>query len=184
VRDLAVFVLAGGLLFLLSLFVYRRGFAALRAADRRFVTASALCLVGTFGFLLLLVAAAVIVGSSDQLLGCADGRPTEALACLRSGQPLGVWTAIAGLALGWVGGVGLVVGLALAGRRFHRASVGAASVLYAVLLLVIAGPVLAALKVVPAVDLVLLAVPVLALVAPALVLGGMRSAAAAVPGRA
>src|SRR5208282_5319783 len=88
----ALLILAGALLFLVSLFFYRRGFALLRKVDPRFTVASILCLIGTLGFILVLIAAVVIVGSASSLLSCISGQPTHALTCLRSGQPLGAYT--------------------------------------------------------------------------------------------
>ncbi|MGC2289587.1 MAG: hypothetical protein WA688_07000, partial [Thermoplasmata archaeon] len=65
VDTIGFFVLAGAVLLLVSLFLYRRGFAVLRKIDGRFAVASVLCIVGSIGFLLLLVSAAVLVGSSS-----------------------------------------------------------------------------------------------------------------------
>jgi hypothetical protein len=174
VQTLSVLVLAGAILFLLSLFVYRRGFSVLRRVDPRFAVASILCLIGTLGFLLVVVAAAVLLDSSSSLLQCIHGQPSHALTCLRSGEPLGAYTGVAGFWLGWLGGVGLVVGMSSAGRRFARGVLYGSSIFYALLLLVLVGPFLALVYSVPDQQYLLLAVPVLALLAPALVLVGMR----------
>ncbi|HYK94201.1 MAG TPA: hypothetical protein VEY07_09230 [Thermoplasmata archaeon] len=172
VRTLSLLLLAGSVLLLLSLFLYRRSFAHLRKVDRRFAVASALCLVGTLGFLLLLVAALLLLGSSDSLIGCVQGRPTQTLRCLQSGQPLGAYTAIAGFLLGWLGGLGIVIGLFVAGSRYRRGALTGAAVLYGLLLLVIVGPFVGALYTIPGAAYLLLAVPLLLILAPGLAYAG------------
>jgi hypothetical protein len=167
-------VLAGSVILLVSLFLYRRGFAVLRKVDLRFGVASALCIVGSVGFLLLLVSAAFLVGSSSALVHCLHQSPTAALTCIRSGQPLGADTGLAGFWLGWLGGVGIVVGLAVAGRRFEKTVVSGGAALYAILLLILIGPFLALITSLPGIDELLLAVPVFIVLAPGLVLGGAR----------
>jgi hypothetical protein len=174
VRDISLLVLVGAILFLLSLFVYRRGFAVLRAVDRRFTIASVLCLIGSLGFLLILVAVVVILGSTNSLVTCIHGQPSHALTCLRSGEPLGASTGLAGFWLGWLGGVGLVLGLASAGRRFSRGALYGASALYALLLLALVGPFVGLIYPIPGAEYLLLLAPILALVAPALAYAGTR----------
>ncbi|MCI4372958.1 MAG: hypothetical protein L3K02_04880 [Thermoplasmata archaeon] len=174
VQTITLLVLAGAILFLLSLFLYRRGFAVLRGVDRRFTVASALCLVGSLGFLLILVAVVVILGSTGSLLTCIQGQPSHALSCLRSGQPLGAYTALVGFWLGWLGGVGIVLGLASAGRRFSRGILYGSAALYAILLLALVGPFVGLIYPVPGAQYLLLLAPILALVAPALAYGGAR----------
>jgi hypothetical protein len=165
VRDISLLVLAGAILFLLSLFVYRRGFAVLRKVDRRFTVASILCLIGSLGFLLLLVAVVVILGSTNALVTCIGGHPSHALSCLRSGEPLGAYTGLVGFWLGWIGGVGLVLGLASAGRRFSR------GILYGSALV---GPFVGLIYPVPGAEYLLLLSPLLALLAPGLAYAGTR----------
>ena len=145
-------VLAGAILFLLSLFFYRRGFSLLRKVDSRFTVASVLCLIGTLGFILILVAAVVLVGSASSVLSCLKGQPTHALTCLRSGQPLGAYTALVGFWLGWLGGVGIVLGLSTASSRFKTPTVAVGATLYAVLLLALVGPFVALVVSFPGVE--------------------------------
>ncbi|MGA8604625.1 MAG: hypothetical protein WB788_06140 [Thermoplasmata archaeon] len=161
-----LFILAGALLFIFCFLIYRNGFAHLRKVDRRFTIASVLCLVGSLGFLLILVAAVVIVGSSASLLTCINGQPSHALSCLRSGQPLGAYTGLIGFWLGWLGGVGIVLGLSAGSSRFHNREVGLGAAFYALLLLVLIGPFVALVVTFPGVQYILFAVPVLALLAP------------------
>jgi hypothetical protein len=180
VEVLSLLVLVGAILFLLCLFVYRMGFSALRKVDPRFTVASVLCLIGSLGFLLLVVAAAVLLGSSSSLLTCLHGQPSHALTCLKSGQPLGAYTALAGFWLGWLGGVGIVVGLSSAGSRFQRGALYWGAALYAILLLVLIGPFLNQIYPVPGAEYLLILAPVLAILAPALVLSGSRAPPSAV----
>jgi hypothetical protein len=174
VEVTTILVIAGAILLLISLFVYRRSFAALRKVDRRFVAASVLCILGSLGFLLLLVAAAVVADNTGSLLTCVHGQPSHALRCLESGQPFGAYTGLIGFALGWLGGVGIMLGLLLAGRRFHSGALGGSGAVYGLLLVVLILPLAALFVTIPAAsDLVLLA-PVLAAVAPSLALAGSR----------
>jgi len=170
----ALCILAGAILFLLSLFVYRRAFAELRKVDSRFVVASVLCIIGTIGFLLILIAAVVIVGSANSLLSCVNGHPTHALTCLRSGEPLGAYTGLVGFWLGWLGGVGLVLGLSAGSSRFHARPIGVGAALYGVLLLALVGPFVALVFAFPGSEYLLVVAPFLSLLAPAFVYRGSR----------
>jgi len=174
VTATVILILAGAILFLFSLFLYRRGFAALRKVDRRFTAASVLCLVGSLGFLLVLVAAVVILGSENSLLSCIHGHPTHALTCLRSGDPLGAYTGLAGFWLGWLGGVGIVLGLWAGSSRVQSRSIGVGSVLYALLLLALVGPFVSLVVAFPGVEYLLLLVPILSVLAPFFVFHGSR----------
>lgn len=167
-------LLAGALLFVLSFIFYRNAFAHLRKVDRRFVVASVLCLIGTIGFLLVLVAAIVIVGSSSSLLSCINGQPSHALSCLRSGEPLGAYTGLAGFWLGWLGGVGIVLGLSAGSSRFRTREIGLGAALYAFLLLALLGPFLSLVVSYPGAAVILLVAPVLSVLAPFLVFRGSR----------
>lgn len=176
------FVLAGAVLLLVSLFLYRRGFAALRkivSTERSwFVEASILCIVGSLGFLLILISAALLVGSGSSLISCLHQSPSHALSCIRSGQPLGADTALVGFWLGWLGGLGIVLGLATAGSRYHNGAISGGAALYAILLLVLIGPFLNLLVAIPGIDYLLLVTPVFLVLGPGLVLGGVRRALA------
>jgi hypothetical protein len=180
VQTLSILVLVGAILFLLSLFAYRLAFAVLRKVDPRFTVASILCLIGSLGFLLLVVAAAVLLGSTSSLVQCIHGAPSHALTCLKSSQPIGAYTALVGFWLGWLGGIGIVIGLSSAGHRFARGTLYGGAALYALLLLVLIGPFLSLVYPVPGGEYLLLVAPVLALLAPALVLAGSRAAPATV----
>ncbi|MCI4323275.1 MAG: hypothetical protein L3K03_04550 [Thermoplasmata archaeon] len=171
-----ILVLAGALLFVLSLALYRWGFSALRKVDRTFTTASILCLVGSLGFLLILLAATLLVGSSNALVACAQV-PQQGLKCLDNVSPLGAYSATIGFWMAWIGGVGLVLGLGHTGGRYHRAPIYGGSFLYGLLLLVVVGPFLGLVYAVPHVEYLLLAIPLLALLAPGFTLWGALPAA-------
>ena len=183
VQITSLLVLVGAILLLLSLFFYRRSFSALRKVDRRFIAASVLCIIGALGFLLLLVAAAVVVGNANSLLACAHGQPSHALSCLKSGQPLGAITGTVGFLLGWLGGIGIVLGLFLAGNRFHVGALGGAAVVYLVLLLILLVPFLALVVALPNLGALVLLAPILAILAPALALVGANRSRAALTTR-
>jgi hypothetical protein len=179
-QDLSILVLAGAILFLLSLLLFRRAFSVLRTVDPRFGVASTLCLVGSVGFLLIVVLAAYVLGSTDSLSSCLNGSPSHALTCLRSDQPVGAYSGLLGFWLGWVGGVGIVLGLFSAARRFERGALSGGAALYLLLLLVLVGPFLEVLVTVPGAQYLLLVAPVFAVLAPGLVLAGARRPVAAV----
>jgi hypothetical protein len=172
VEVTSILVLVGAILLLLSLFFYRRSFSALRKVDRRFVAASVLCIIGSLGFLLLLVTAAIVVGNSSSLLACVHGQPSHALTCLKSGQPFGAVTGTIGFVLGWLGGLGIVLGLFLAGNRFQAGALTGSAVVYTLLLLILIAPFLGLLVTIPDLSLLLLVAPLFAIIAPALALGG------------
>ncbi len=175
VELLSGLLAVGALLLLLSLFEFRRAFAALRGRDSRFWVASALCLIGTLGFLLLLIAAVAVSGSSSSVAQCVQGSPTHALSCLRagtSGELLAADLVLVGFGLSWLGGLGIVLGLALEGRRIRSAPLSAGAAAYALALLLLVGPFAALFLAFPGASTMLLALPVLAVAAPALVLLG------------
>ncbi len=168
----AILVLTGAILLLLSLFLYRQSFSLLRKIDPRFYVASILCIIGSIGFLLILVAAAVVVGDTSGLISCVSGHPSHALTCLESGQPFGAVTAILGFLLAWIGGIGIMVGLLLAGNRFQSGALGGAGLCYAILLLLLLIPLASLFVTVPYDAYLLLLSPVLAVIGPFLALWG------------
>jgi MFS family permease len=172
VEVTSILLIAGAILLLISLFVYRRSFAALRKVDRRFVLASVLCILGSLGFLLLLVALAVVANNTGSLLTCVHGQPSHALKCLESGQPLGAYTGLVGFFLGWLGGLGIVLGLVLAGSRFHTGVLTAGGAMYALLLIVLILPFVTLFVSVPGGGYLVLLAPVFAVIGPALALAG------------
>lgn len=172
VETTTFLVLVGAILFILSLLLYRLGFSALRRVDRRFVAASTLCLIGSVGFLLIIVTAVILLGSTGSLLACVHGQPSHAITCLRSLSPLGAYTVLLGFWLSWLGGLGIVLGLGASGARYHRGSFYGGSALYTLLLLVLVGPYVDLLLRFPGAQYLLFSAPLLAILAPGLVLGG------------
>jgi hypothetical protein len=176
VQVSSILVLAGAVLLLLSLFFYRRSFAALQKVDRRFLAATALCLVGSLGFLLIFITVAVVVGNSSSLLACVHGQPSHALSCLESGQPLGAVTGLVGFFLGWIGGVGVMLGLLLVGGRFRAGALMGSGVVYGLLLVILILPFAGLLVMIPHVSYLVILAPIFAIVGPGLALQGSISA--------
>lgn len=169
-------LIAGALLFLLSLMMYRSGFSALRKADPRFNVAIALCWVGSIGFLLVILVASYFLGSLGSITACIHGQPTSALSCLNSQSPLGAATAVIGFWLGWVGSLGVVLGLLLGGGRISSGLLILGGVLYVLLLVVLVLPFAGLLTRVPGLEYILVLAPLFAILAPLFVLGGAHRA--------
>jgi hypothetical protein len=172
----SAFVIAGALLFALSLIVYRFGFTSLRKEDSWFYAASALCIVGSVGLVLIVIAAGWALESSPTLAQCIRGTPSLTLTCLQGVQPLTAYSVVLGFWLAWFGGLGIVVGLGMGARRYRAAHVGAGTVAYAILLLVLIDPFVAVLFPLAGWQYPLLTLPILALVAPLLVYFGCSRA--------
>jgi hypothetical protein len=179
-RALAVMLLAGAILFVLSLLYYRRAFAVLRKVDPRFSTASALSVVGSMGFLILLLVVGALLGSSSALVDCARAPSAAVLSCVRSASPLGMYAGFLGFWLGWVGGLGVVLGLGHAGGRYRQAGFRGGAVLYAILLLALIAPFASLFLPVPGEAYLLFAIPALTILAPMVVIGSRPPAP---PGR-
>jgi hypothetical protein len=168
------FLIAGALLFLLSLMMYRWGFSALRKEDSRFGVAIALCWVGSIGFILVIVVASYFLGSLGSITACIHGQPTQALSCLNSQSPLGAATVVIGFWLGWIGSVGVVVGLFIGGGRIPSALLIAGGVLYLLLLVVLVLPFASMLTHVPGMQYAIILAPLFGIIAPLFVLGGAQ----------
>jgi hypothetical protein len=162
----AVVALLGAVLFAISLTVYRWGFSVLSRFDHRFWTASALCWCGTIGILLLVLAVVIALASSDTIASCVQGAPSHALTCVRSAAPLASWSGLVGFWLAWLGGLGIVVGIGLTGDRYREGWLFGGAALYALLLLGLIAPGLALLFPINPPTVILLAAPILALLAP------------------
>ncbi len=169
----SVLVLVGAALFILALFLYRRAFSALRKVDSEFALASFLCLLGSVGLVLILVAAAVVTGTASSLVTCIKGQPSHALSCLESSQPFGAYTAVIGFVLAWLGGLGVVFGLWIAGSRFRSPAITLGSMVYLFFLFVLLLPLVEFAFPFPGSQYLLVIVPVLSVAAPLLVLVGI-----------
>jgi hypothetical protein len=176
VEYTTAFVLLGALLFAASLFVYRFGFTALRKQDHWFYVASVLCIVGSVGLLLIAISTADALYSTPSLVQCIRGAPSTALTCLQSVQPLTAYSVVIGFWLAWFGGLGIVVGIVLGGRRYRDGWLVGGGAAYTLLLLVLIDPFVAMLFPIGGWQYPLFTLPVLALTAPALVYTGSRDA--------
>jgi hypothetical protein len=174
-QTIALLALVGALLLAVSLVLYRTAFRILAKADRRFSIASTLCLLGTLGLLLFVVAAVALAGSAGPLVACFHGAPSHAFACLRTGPSeefFGAYAGLAGLAFAWLGGLGIALGLGWEGRRIRSGRLVAAAVAYGLVLLALLGPLLEFLVPFQGGEYLLPAAPVLLILAPALALRG------------
>jgi hypothetical protein len=167
-----ILVLAGAILLAVSLIYYRFGFGALREFDRWFVGASVLCNIGSIGLLLIIVPTALALYSTPSMVQCIRDAPTHTLSCLGAIQPLFAYAVTVGFWLAWLGGLGIVVGLELGGRRYREARLFGGGATYALLLLVLIDPFVALLFPFGGWQYPLLTVPILALLAPLLVYAG------------
>jgi len=167
-----IFVLAGAILLAISLLYYRLGFGALRGFDRWFFSASILCNIGSIGLLLIIIPIALALYSTPSMVQCIRGAPSHSLSCLGTIQPLFAYAVIVGFWLAWLGGLGIVVGLELGGRRYREARLFGGGATYALLLLVLIAPFVALLFPIGGWQYPLLTVPLLALLAPAFVYAG------------
>lgn len=172
----ALLVLAGALFLAISLIYYRFGFGALRPFDRRFLGASVLCNIGSIGLVLIIVPVALALYSTPSMVACIRGTPSLALVCLGTIQPLFAYALAVGFWLAWLGGLGIVLGLELGARRYRERSLLGGGVAYALLLLVLIDPFVALLFPIGGWQYPLLTLPILAVIAPALVyLGSSRA---------
>lgn len=170
----SVLVVAGVVLLLVALFLYRRAFVHLKHVDRRLRPVSVLCLVGSAGAIALVVAGAVVAGGSSAVTGCLSGHPTHALGCLRSQDAAVGYLSVAGFWLLWVGAAAVATGLVLSGRHFRRSALTVGGALYGALAAVVIVPFVALLVPLPGVADVLIVAPFAALIAPGLVYSGAR----------
>jgi NADH:ubiquinone oxidoreductase subunit 6 (subunit J) len=182
----SVLILVGAILLAVSFLIYRFGFGALRKFDRWFLVASILCTIGTVGLLLVLLSVTLALIYTPSLVACIQGAPSHTLTCLKTIEPLTAYSVVVGFWLAWLGGLGIVVGLVLGGRRHQEMELVAGGAVYALLLLVLIDPFVALLFPIGGWQYPLLTVPILAVLAPALVLAGshhrLGHGASAVPG--
>jgi hypothetical protein len=169
IQVTAILALAGAILFAISLTLYRWGFWSLQSVDRRFWAASALCLLGTVGVILIVLPMALAFTASDAMASCIQNAPTKALACLNAAAPLDSVVALAGFWLIWLGGLGIVVGIGLISVRYRESYLGVGAGLYALLLLGILTPVLGLVFPLEGLVYSIFALPVLVLLAPVLI---------------
>jgi len=172
IQAAGLLTVVGSLLFAVSLIAFRYGFAAFRTFERWFWSASILCLVGTVGWILLILPAGVALVASDSLFNCVQAAPTQVLTCLQSVTPFAGDVAILAFWLVWLGQLGIVVGLAFTGRRFREGALHVGTALYALLLLVFIAPFLGLVFASSALPSAAVGAVVLGLLAPSLVAYG------------
>jgi hypothetical protein len=170
-------VIVGAVLYVVSLMMYRWSFSTLRKYNPQFWSATILCLIGSIGFLLIIVSVAVVAGNTSSLLTCVHGQPSHAISCLESGEPFGAYTVLVGFACAWIGGIGVVVGLSLAGELFRRMTIRLGAAIYLLFLLAALIPLVDEVIAVPSVQYLVVILPLLAIAAPVFVLLGARPAA-------
>jgi len=126
-------VVAGAVLLLIALLLYRRAFVHLKHVDPRLKPVALLCLVGSAGAIVLVVVGAIVASGPAGLAGCLGGHPTHLLGCLRSKDPTAGYLSVVGFWLLWAGAAGLAAGLIVSGRHFGRPAMTAGGIVYAVL---------------------------------------------------
>jgi|HubBroStandDraft_1064217.scaffolds.fasta_scaffold313409_1 hypothetical protein len=174
VEATAILALAGALLFALSLWVYRLGFSMLQRSDKRFYVASVLAWIGTVGVLLVVVAIGIAFLSSGTMSGCIQAAPANSLACLHAAAPLASYSGVLGFWLVWLGGLGVVFGIGLAGTRYHQLWFYGGAGVYSLLLLGLIAPALSLVFPIDPPAFLLLATPLLAAFGPAAIFHGAR----------
>lgn len=168
-------VAAGGAAFVAALFLYRRAFSRLKHVDPRLRAASLLCLVGSLGAVVLVVAGAVLARGSAPVAACLGGKASHALSCLRSADPTAADLAVAGFWLAWLGALGLSLGLVLSGRHFRARSVVAGGGCFGLLAADLLLPFAASLVSLPGAGVALALAPFAAVAGAVLVLVGSRA---------
>ncbi len=159
----------GAALILVSFVCYRWSFSLFRRVAPRYWGPSGLCLVGSSGLVLVLVATVLATGAAAAVAGCVQGSWTNAFSCLERASPLGAYAGLLGLWLGWIGGIGLTIGLAMRASDTRSPLLGAATLLYAVLLVLLVIPLLGFGIALPDASTLLLLAPAFATIAPILV---------------
>jgi len=129
----SLLVVAGAVLLLFALLLYRRAFVHLKHVDPRLRPVALLCLIGSAGAIVLVAVGAVVASGPSGLTGCLGGHPTHLLGCLRSRDPTAGYLSIAGFWLLWAGAAGVAAGLIISGRHFGRSAMTAGGIVYMVL---------------------------------------------------
>jgi hypothetical protein len=169
-------ILVGAVLFAVSMFFYRSAFSKMRKFDPLLWGATILCLVGSIGFVLLVIATGYLSGHSDTLAGCLKGPASGILSCIESGEPFGGYTVLVGFLCAWLGGLGIVVGLLVSSGHLGRGTIGLGGVVYLLFLIVALIPFIGIIVEFPGIRYILLLLPILVIAAPALVLSGGKGA--------
>jgi hypothetical protein len=134
-------ILAGVALAFLSFVLYMLGFASLRKADGRFTVPLALLLIGLIGLLLLLGFAGLYAAGIHSALGCASTDTTcqNNATSLPSGSGALLY---GGGLLAFVGLIGAILGLWRFGSRYQSGVTKVGAILYIIPVLAILAPIL------------------------------------------
>jgi hypothetical protein len=136
-----ILVVVGVLLALLSFVLYTAGFASLRRSDRRFRTPMVLCVVGLIGLALIGGFVASYADGINSAIGCPSSNSTcqnNATSIAHGVVALGY---VGGL-LGFVGLIGLIIGLYRFGSRYKSSVAKVGAILYIIPFLSIIAPIL------------------------------------------
>lgn len=135
--------LVGALLLFVSFVLYVGGFAKLRRADYTFSVPMGVSVVGIIGFLLLMLGFGLLVGEIFQVASCGGpGVATSSCVTLSADAGTFAIAVLVGLLLGFVGWVGLILGLYRVGKRYSSGITKAGAILYIVPLVDIVAPIL------------------------------------------
>lgn len=169
IQSTSLLVLIGAICGILSFHFYGSSCSHLRRAKAHFWAASVLCTIGAAGLLLVAIAAVFALYSGSSLVTCAQGSLSKVFSCVESVSPVGAYVGVLGFWVAWVGAIGIVLALSLGSGLFRSGLYAAAGAIYAILVVILAGPLLALLQPLPDVSVLLYLAPVLAILAPGLV---------------
>jgi len=136
-----ILVVIGVLLALLSFVLYTAGFAALRRSDRRFSTPMVLCVIGLIGLALIGGFVVSYAGGIDSALGCPSSNSTCQNNATSIGHGVVVLAYVGGL-LGFIGLIGLILGLYRFGSRYQSSIAKVGAILYIIPFLSVIAPIL------------------------------------------
>jgi hypothetical protein len=134
-------ILAGVALAFLSFVLYMLGFASLRKADGRFTVPMVLLIIGILGLLLLIGFAGLYAASIHSALGCASTDTT----CQNNATSLPSGSGgllYGGGFLAFLGLIGAILGLWRFGSRYQSGVTKAGAILYIIPVLAILAPIL------------------------------------------
>ncbi len=142
IEGLLGLVVAGVFLEMISFGLYTSSFGLVRHVDSRFRAPRALSVVGVVGFLLVGLAAAALLGEIFQAVECAaSGAGTSCIDPTIA--QLAAFMFIGGLLLGFVGWIGLLLGLYRFGSRYESTLLKVSAILMIFPLVNLIAPILA-----------------------------------------
>lgn len=139
---LAVAIVVVGVIFaLLSFVLYTAGFASLRKADGTFTVPMALCLIGLIGLVLIAGFAGAYTAAVHTAISCST---TDTNCQDNAFNSVGAYRAleIGGALLGFIGLIGTILGLYRFGKRYTNSAAKVGAILYIIPVVAILAPVL------------------------------------------